>query len=150
MTRARVVRAAETLAETWRLDVDSQVAALRRDGFSETEAHRLIVFLPMAFSRPILEELGVTHFVPDVGAQEADGTNVTAKLMRQPEYAAALRLARAHRKKGVLDPQVFSLIAGSSSELNVASKALDQGADIVGATVASVLVDPAITRYLVR
>jgi len=150
MYRARLIKAAETLARTWQGDEDEQIAALRQEGFDEGEAHRLIAFLPLAFSRPILEELGVRHFVPQVSAQTADGTVVQATLMRQPEYAAALKLARAHRKKGAMDHEVYKLIAGSSAEVDAVSKALNEGADIAGTAVASALIGREIARHLIR
>jgi len=150
MTPARLIQAAETIARTWELNEGDQVAALREDGFDKGEAHRLIALLPIAFSRPILEELGVKHFVPEVTARAVDGTLVKAELMRQPEYATALRLARAHRKKGAMDHEVYKLIAGSSADIDAASNALNGGQDIAGSTIASSLVGTEIARHLVR
>jgi len=150
ITEARLIQAAETLARTLELGEDEQVAALKREGFDEGQAHRLVAFLPMAFSRPVLEELGVRHFVSEVTAREPDGTLVSAELMRQPEYAAGLKLARSHRTRGVMDHEVYKLIAGSSADIDAVSNALNEGRDIVGGTIASSLVGTEVTRHLVR
>ncbi|QUD89865.1 hypothetical protein [Phenylobacterium montanum] len=150
MSEARLIRAAETLAQTFELGGDEQVAALMRDGFDEGEAWRLVALLPIAFGRPVLEELGMRHFVQTVTAQAADGKLVQANLMRQPEYAAGLKLARAHRQYGVMDHEVYKLIAGSSADIDAASNALNQGADLTGATIASSLMGPEIARHLIR
>ena len=108
------------------------------------------MLLPMAFSRPVLEELGIRHFAPEVTAYDADGTLLTAKLTRQPEYAGALRLAYAQRNKGVMNPEVYKRIAGSSSEIDAVNNALNQGMDIGGATIATALVSPTVARHLLR
>src|SRR5689334_4029345 len=121
LTQRRLIHAAETLARILERDEDEQIAALREAGFEEAEAHRLVALLPMAFSRPVIEELGVHHFVPDVTARDADGSLVKARLVRQPEYVAGLRLARAHRKKGIMDHEVYKLMAGSSEDLDAVS-----------------------------
>ena len=150
MSEARLIRAAETLARTLDHGGDEQVAALKRDGFDEGEAHRLVALLPLAFSRPVLEELGVRYFVQEVTAHETDGTLVRADLRRQPEYVAGLRLARAHRRRGVMDHEVYKRIAGSSADIDAASKALNAGVDLAGATTAWSLVGSDVARHLVR
>jgi hypothetical protein len=104
----------------------------------------------MAFSRPVLEELGVRHFAQDVTGRTSDGRLVRAALMRQPEYAAGLKLARAHRQNGAMDHDVYKRITGSSAEIDAASRALNEGADITGSTVASSLIGPEAARHLVR
>src|SRR5437868_14593215 len=107
MHEARIIRAAETLAQVFELDQGEQVSALQREGFTEGEAWRIITLLPIAFSRPVLEQLGVRHFVMRVTAQKADGQRVTAMLTRQPEYVAGLKLARRHRQNAVMDHSVY-------------------------------------------
>jgi hypothetical protein len=150
MSRARLIDAAETLARTMRLDEDQQIAALKQAGFGEGEAHRLVALLPMAFSRPILEELGVSHFDKQVRAKAADGTLVEAALMRQPEYVAGLKLARDHLKSGVLARETYKIIAESSAEIDAASNALNGGADITGATISTMLVGTTVAQHLIR
>lgn len=150
MSEVALIRAAETLARTLELGEDEQVAALQKDGFDEGQAWRLATLLPIAFSRPVLEDLGVRRFGPFLTAKGSDGRPVRAALMRQPEYVGALRLARAHRRTGVMDHAVYKRVAGSAAEIDAVSKALDAGADITGGVVASSLVGPGAVPHLLR
>jgi hypothetical protein len=150
MSEARLIEAAEALARVLELSPDEQASALQRDGFSESEAWRLVELLPLAFSRPVLEDLGVRHFVKKVTATRADGTSVVADLTRQPEYTGALKLARRHRRKAVMNHDVYKRIAETSAEIDAVSNALNQGADVCGGTVGSSLVGPEIARHLLR
>jgi hypothetical protein len=150
MSEARLILAAEKLAEKLQLDEEQQVEALKNAGFEEGEANRLVVFLPLAFSRPALEELGIEHFAPVVGATNADGTPFEVLLARQPEYVVGLEVARKHRRMGFMDQEVFASIAGSSAEIDAVSKALNAGEDIRGGAIASALVGSKISPHLVR
>lgn len=150
MPEAQIVLAAEVIAETWDAGEDAQIAALRRSGFDEGQARRLLAFLPIAFSRPILEELGVVDFDPDVTASGPDGALLRVKLMRQPEYVQGLKVARDHRHKGVMDHEVYKLIASGSADLDAVDNALNEGADVAGATIATSLLDPKIALHLIR
>ena len=147
MTSERIIRAAETLAQT---PIDQQIEALKDNGFSEGEAHRIVALLPLAFSRPVLEQLGVRHFVPVVTAVSRDGTPVEAMLMRQPEYAVSLKVARKHRRNGVMDHDVYKAVTGGSADINAVSNALNTGASLSGSTIASSLIGPDIAEHLIR
>lgn len=149
-SEAELIRAAQTLARTLELSEEEQVAALQRDGFDEGQAWRLATLLPLAFSRPVLEDLGVRHFGPVLSARGSDGKPVRAALMRQPEYVGALQLARAHRRTGVMDQAVYKRIAASAAEVDAVSKALEAGIDITGAAVSSSLVGPGAVPHLFR
>ena len=150
MSEARIILAAGTLARTLDFDEYERSLALAADGFDEGEAWRLIALLPIAFSRPILEDLGVRRFVDEVTAHQADGTVITAKLTRQPEYVVGLRLARRHRRAGKLDLEVYKRVAGSSADIDAVSNALNRGMDVTGAAVASSLLGDEIARHLIR
>jgi hypothetical protein len=150
MPEARIIRAAETLAQVFELDGDEQVAALQREGFSEGESWRLITLLPIAFSRPVLEQLGIRHFVMRTTAKNFDGRRVTAMLTRQPEYVAGLKLARKHRQSAMMDHNVYVRIAGSSADIAAAHKALNAGVDMAGGKLAFSLIGPEIARHLIR
>ncbi|WP_395397421.1 hypothetical protein WBP07_32615 [Novosphingobium sp. BL-8A] len=150
MPEALLIKGATTIATAWDQSFEHKIEALRDEGFSESEAIRLDALLPLAFSRPILEELGVRHFVTQINAQNAAGSTVTADLMRQPEYVGGLKLARQHRKVGRMDHEIFKLIAGSSSDIDAISKALNAGADVKGATIASSLLGTQIATHLIR
>jgi len=150
MSEPRLIHAADTISRTLDLSEEEQVAALQREGFDEAEAYRLATLLPIAFSRPVLEDLGVQHFDPEISAYDVDGTLVRAEPMRQPEYAGGLRLARRHRKIGVMDHEVYKRVCGSSADIDAASRALNEGADLVGATVSSALASVKVAGHLIR
>ncbi len=145
----RVIAAAEILAAHLLAEEDVQIEAFTAGGFTVGEAHRFIAFLPIAFSRPVLEELGITNFVPTVGVPTADGGEIRAILKRQPEYVAGLALARRHRREGRMNHDVYKAIAGSSAEIDAVSKALNQGADLKGSTIATALVGHACAIHIV-
>jgi len=115
-------------------------AALVRNGFSKREADLLIAFVPLAFSRPVLEDLGVAHFAETVSAQTAKGTWIEVPLTSQPIYVAALEIAREHRRAGLIRNEAFKVIALRSEQLSAASNALNAGADLKGASIASAFV----------
>jgi hypothetical protein len=75
---------------------------------------------------------------------------VRADLMRQPEYVAALRFARKHCRRAMMDHEVYRRVAGSSADIDAASNALNSGADIRGAAIASSLIGAAIAQHLIR
>ena len=150
VSEAQIVLAAGIIAETWDLGDEAQVTALEQGGFDEGQARRLVALLPMAFSRPILEELGISNFVSKVTVSKPDGTVLNAELTRQPEYVEGLKLARAHRSKAVMNHEVYTLIASSSADLNAVDNALNAGADVAGATIAPSLLDSRIASYLIR
>ena len=150
MNEEQIILAAETLVRNWHVNEDGQIAALKGDGFAEGEAERLVAFLPMAFSRPVLEELGIDQFDTEVTGRDADGNWVSAELMRQPEYAAALKLARKHRAKGAMDHEVYKLIAGSSADIDAVSNALNQGREVAGGVISSVINTPGIARHFLK
>ncbi|WP_420139303.1 hypothetical protein [Sphingomonas sp.] len=147
LTSERIIRAAETLART---PVDQQIEALQDQGFAVGEAHRIAALLPLAFSRPVLEELGVSNFVPVVTAVARDGSQVEAKLMRQPEYVVGLWVAREHCRKGLMDHAIYKAVAGGSAEIDAVSNALNAGESLAGSTIASSLVGPDIVEHLIR
>lgn len=109
-----------------------------------------MALLPLAFSRPVLEDLGIKHFAPVVTTVARDGTPVEVTLMRQPEYAVGLDIAREHRRNSLMDQDVYVIVTNSSSDINAVSNALNAGADIAGSTIASSLVGPDIAEHLIR
>jgi hypothetical protein len=149
MDRARLIAAAAVLAEHEGTD-EAAVAALMTRGFSAGEAWRLAAFVPSAFSRPILEEFGVAAFPDHVLVPTEDGGEVRAFLADQPEYVAALALARDHRAAGSAMPQEhYAAIAGGAAEIDALSNALDAGVDVTGAAVATALVGAGRAKHVV-
>lgn len=116
------------------------IHALTHAGFTQLEADLLMAFVPLAFSRPIMEELGVAHFVDTVSAKNRSGEWTEVPLASQVVYQAALLFAREHRRVGLIDNDVFKVLALRCSQLAAVSNALNAGADVRGATVATALI----------
>ena len=69
-------------------------AALVSAGFTARDAGILVALVPLALSRPILEQLGVSHFADTVSAKNRANKWVQFPLSSQPIYVTALGLAR--------------------------------------------------------
>ncbi|MDB5704299.1 MAG: hypothetical protein JWN66_1415 [Sphingomonas bacterium] len=149
MAAERIIVAASILAENMAADEPAVVAALVARGFSPGEAHRLVAFLPLAFSQPIVEEFGAT-IAPKISIRTAEGGSIVATLVRQPEYVGALALAREHRRSGRMDQEIYKAIVNSSAEIDALSNALNAGAELSGAVLAAALVGHACSAYVIR
>jgi hypothetical protein len=152
LTEERVVTAAVIVARGLdRGDAGTapMIAELQAAGFDKAQAHRFLELLPMAFSRPVLEHFGV-HIVETVAASSRSGEELNFRLDRQPEYVAGLALARRHRATGCMPQSVYERIAGSSAELDAISQALNEGADVEGAALATHLCNPDMAQFLIR
>jgi len=90
--------------------------ALTDAGFTKLEAQLLEAFVPMAFSRPVLEDLGVAHFSEFVSAKTRTGRWEQVPLALQPVYVTALEIAREHRCHGLIDNKVFKTLSTSERD----------------------------------
>ena len=133
MKRDSLLRAVEILAAE--PDTDEQVPRLQAAGFSASEALLLAEVLPEAFAIPVLKDLGVSCVSEVASAQTRRGRWVKVVLSESPVFAAALALAREHRASGVLSQSAYRAIAGRSSLIAAANKALNAGSSLEGATV---------------
>ena len=72
-------------------------------------------------------------------------------LFRVPKRnAIGLKVARDHRRKALMDQNVFKAVAGGSSDIDAVSNALNAGESVAGATVASFLIGQDIAEHLIR
>jgi hypothetical protein len=131
MERAELLQAVKILAACLRSGEVDEVGALVSEGFALDVAHRLAAFVPSAFARPPLERLGI-RFSDEMSVKSPDGRDMHIVLAKQPEFVASLALAREHYSSGILPADTFETIVDSSAEVDVASKALNEGADIEG------------------
>ena len=148
MKRIELIRAVRILADGLNDGEEEVIGRLIGAGFDAGAATRLVAFVPSAFARPVLEEMGVI-VSNNMGAITTEGREIDIQLDQQPEYIAALRLAREHRQHGALDHEDYTKITGGSSEIDAVSNACNAGADIRGATIASALVWPIDARFLI-
>lgn len=148
MSRQDVIKAIRVMGSLPQPEkaVDDLIAA----GFEKGQAHRIVAFFPTALARPVLEKLGVTGFVKATSVIGDDGQEVKFDLARQPEYVAALRAGREHRKTGCLPHDETKAIIFVSADVDAISKALNDGSDVKGGTIASSYLDAALAGYVFR
>jgi hypothetical protein len=148
MSRQDVIKAISVMGSLPQPEgaVDDLIAA----GFQKGQAHRIVAFFPTALARPVLEELGVKEFAKTTSVIGDDGREVTFDLTRQPEYVAALRAGREHRKTGCLPHDETKAIIFVSADVDAMSRALNDGSDVKGATIASSYLDAALASYVFR
>jgi hypothetical protein len=142
MERARLLQAVGLLSKHAGVDDESLAAELAKAGFSMLEANLLIVLVPTAFSRPLLEKAGITDFAPSISAPTRGGGRVDIPLRTWPMYREALALAREHYQSGILEQDTYKRIAFRSAEANALNTALKEGVDVRGAAIASTIVWP--------
>src|SRR5688572_30780183 len=90
-TRERLQRALPIFAAIETGDFDGLLRALRTAGFSETVATELIEFMPLAFGRVLLEDVGVQlseHYI------RLDKGGMRRLLVDEPLYREAIATAR--------------------------------------------------------
>lgn len=148
MSRQDVIKAIRVMGSLPQPEkaVDDLIAA----GFEKGQAHRIVAFFPTALARPVVEKLGVTGFVKAASVIGDDGQEVKFDLTRQPEYEAALRAGRKHRKTGCLPHDETKAIIFVSADVDAINKALNDGSDIKGGTIASSYLDAALAGYVFR
>jgi hypothetical protein len=140
MNFTRLVRGIEIMGRNVALDDQGIEDALTSADYSAQEARLLITFVPSAFARPVLERLGVEHFVETVSAPKKGGGWVDVPLKNIPVFCNALALVRGHPSTKLLEPEHFRSLAMRSAEVDMANNALNAGADLKGATSASALI----------
>jgi hypothetical protein len=142
MERTRILQAVKLLSQHSDLDDRLLVAELSNAGFSTIEAHLLVVILPMAFSRPLLEKAGITHFSPTITATSRAGRRVEIPEKELPLFSEALAIAREHYRSGILDAMDYERITHRSADANALARALNEGLDVKVGSMASVILWP--------
>jgi hypothetical protein len=127
-----IEEAARRLAENPEASDEELVRLLTSAGWPLVEADLAVSFLPIAFGRLALKELGISEYADRFEAKNARGKWVSYRLSTNPVFQAAARLAAAAVVHGTLTREQFKAIAARSAELNAASKALDAGSSIAG------------------
>jgi hypothetical protein len=133
----RVILAAHIIHRNLDGTEDKWIAAMIHEGFEVDEAHRFAAFMPMAFSRPVMERLGVGHFVETASVGPIDSVFFEIDLNIQPEYTASLRVARIQTELEILPRAVFKDIASTSAEVDVANRVYNSGETLKGSTLAA-------------
>ena len=101
---------------------EALIDALIATGRSRAEAERLLVFMPIAFARVVLNDLGVM-FPGTYRLRTASGELVSRRFMAQPVFYAATAVAKMGH-----DRETFLAVAGRSAEFKGVNRALNDGA----------------------
>jgi hypothetical protein len=141
MEPARLLRAVEIMAHHATLDDERLGEVMCNEGFSSQQAAELLAFVPLAFGRPLLEELGVKEFSSTVSAPSRAGGRRNVPLRYQAAYIRSLSLARQHWRTGELG-DVYEAVALRSAEVIVVNKALNEGVGVKGGTLSVAIFGP--------
>jgi hypothetical protein len=141
---ARVLEVARAIyAHTDLADHDLVARLQAVAGLSERDAELAVVFVPVAFGRVILRELGVAAFPTTYFIKDSRGTWVERRLPDEPWYRAAMRIAAAtvthgYSAEGCVGETPsraeFEEVMYRSPEVACVSDALQAGLDLKGAT----------------
>lgn len=104
---------------------------LYNEGFGIEESERLAAFLPIAFARVVIAHLAKVSFTADYKIRE---TGRVFSLSDEPIFVEAIKLATESYHNGLIARETFSALATRSPELDAVNKALNDGADINGAS----------------
>lgn len=113
------------------MDDGELVNHLCNEGFGLEESERLVAFLPIAFARVVIAHLAKVSFTADYRVKE---TNRVYLLSDEPIFVEAIKLATESYHNGLIAREAFTALASRSPELDAVNKALNDGADINGAT----------------
>lgn len=123
-TRERLRRALPIFAAIEKGDLDGLLRALRSVGFSDVAAAELVEFMPLAFGRVLLEDVGVQlpeHYI------RMDKGGIRHLLADEPVYCEAVAAAREALQS---DEAAFVAVAARSSELRAVNRALHEGSKL--------------------
>jgi len=137
---ARIIRAVEVMGKNSALDDLGLVDALLVEGFTAEEANQLVLFVPSAFARPVLEKLGVEEFAETVSVPKKDGGAIEVALSAVGVYTGALALIRGEVSTHAVPAEYFQSLAMRSAEIDAANRALNAGDSLTGARWASMRV----------
>ena len=99
-------------------------------GYSKIEAEKLNVFVPSAFSWPVLEKLGVSTFPRVFIAASANGHHVEFPVLEQHYFTAALALASSIFHNGwttEIPRWKYEAVADRSAEINIINSVYANG-----------------------
>jgi hypothetical protein len=123
-------KAVVIFAKNYSDDEQKITSAIVEGGFSLSDAERVTAFSPLAFARVALGRKFNVKFSNSFRVKDSDQVGV---LEDEPIYKLSLIIAKDALDNESLDPDVFNCLARHSSEFGALNKALNDGADVVGA-----------------
>jgi hypothetical protein len=112
------------------------ISKLVQGGLGEDEAERVVAFLPIAFGRVVISQVGEVRFSRTYMTED---TGREFELDAEPIYCLALEVAKESYASGILGRERFSEIATRSAELQAVNKALNAGVKVDGSETHPVL-----------
>ena len=137
MALAGVMDAVRRMAANANISEDDLVELLVLDGYDRISAEKLNVFVPCAFSWPLLKRLGLAAFPDHFIARDACGTEVKIPVEDQHYFTAALALAFSVFENGWTDSvprSTYELVVGRSAEMDAINRVCAEGGTLEGAT----------------
>lgn len=131
MSRDEILQVVQHFLEATDMEDGDLVDALVEKGQSKEFAEHAVAFLPIAFGRVVIVHIAQVTFTTDYQVKE---TKQTHSLSNEPIFVKALKLATDSYHMRLVPRKVFSAIAMRSPELLAVNKALNEGADINGAS----------------
>ena len=132
-----VMDAVHVISEKDSINDDEVVFHLQNLGYTKVEAEKLNVFVPSAFSWPVLKKLGVASFPSIFIAIDKDGTEVKFPIANYHYFTAALTLAYEIFQYGwtkEIPRSTYEAIAGRSAEMDIVNTVYNKGGSVEGAT----------------
>ncbi len=131
MERGQIVQVAQYFVDASSIEDGDLVEVLISTGLARDVSERLVAFLPIAFGRVVIAHLARVSFTTDYRIKE---TGKVLPLSGDPIFVEALKLATESYHSGIVSREVFSAVALRSPELLAVNKALNEGADVNGAS----------------
>ena len=135
-----VIDAMNIMASNVNVSEDEVVRLLCEQGYSRIAAEKLNVFVPSAFSWPVLKQLGLSSLPDHFVATASDGTKVKISVANQHYFTAALTLAYSTFQNGwteTVPRSTYEVVAARSAEMKAIDKVYADGGSVEGATLGS-------------
>jgi hypothetical protein len=129
MLRNDVLRAIDIMALHDDSDDAQLVRVLAEAGFSKLDAEQLVSFVPLAFSRPVLERMGVTDIPESFSVMTRTGRWVEMPLSDQPVYVLAASIIGDPHMMAVMSNKTFKRLVKRCPMVNAADGLLNAGQD---------------------
>jgi hypothetical protein len=128
-----VISTINIIASNTNVSEDELIHLLRDRGYSRIAAEKLNVFVPSAFSWPVLKKLGLASFPDHFLATGSDGAEVKIPIASQHYFTAALTLAYSTFQNGwteTLPRSVYEVVAARSAEMDIINKVYEDGGSV--------------------
>jgi hypothetical protein len=129
MLRNDVLRAIDIMAPHYDCDDAQLVRVLAEAGFSKLDAEQLVTFVPLAFSRPVLERMGVTDLPESFSVMTRAGRWVQMSLAEQPVYVLAASIIGDSDTMAAMSNATFKHLVKRCPMANAADGLLNAGQD---------------------